>query len=140
MTKLVGGCFCGHVRYDLGDSLSGSHAYSCYCRDCQYITGGAPNHVIYIPRKMKLISGEVSCYSTISERGIKIARYFCKTCGTHIYGESESMSDATFLKVGTLDDASVFDSQENLWVSSRQHWHYLESHLRNWDKCPIVEE
>ena len=39
--KLEGGCYCGNVRYAIdGDPVMKAQ---CHCRECQYITGGAPN-------------------------------------------------------------------------------------------------
>jgi hypothetical protein len=39
MPKLTGGSLCGAVRY-----ISGAVQieFSCHCRDCQYVSGGAP--------------------------------------------------------------------------------------------------
>ena len=39
--KLEGGCCCGAVRYVAeGDPVMRAQ---CHCRECQYVTGGAPN-------------------------------------------------------------------------------------------------
>jgi hypothetical protein len=39
--KPEGGCYCGAVRYVAeGDPVMRAQ---CHCRECQYITGGAPN-------------------------------------------------------------------------------------------------
>ena len=45
--KIEGRCYCGGVRYEAdGDPLFKAH---CYCRECQYISGGSPNIVMGMP-------------------------------------------------------------------------------------------
>ena len=42
--EVEGGCYCGAVRYKAtGDP---GMKIQCHCRECQYISGGAPNLVM----------------------------------------------------------------------------------------------
>ena len=136
MTKLAGGCLCGEIRYEIIEDSSKWFSYSCHCRDCQYITGGSPNPVIYIPKAITLTKGKPFSYNSLSAEGIKVTRYFCGNCGTHIYGESEKYPETTVIKVGTLDDPSIFKSEMNVWVSSSQPWQFIGPDLPKSDKAP----
>jgi hypothetical protein len=135
MSKFSGGCLCGGVRYEVSGNPHTS--YSCHCRDCQYITGGSPNNAIYIPKAvLSMIKGEPASYSSQSDSGTRITRFFCGNCGTPLFGESEMFQGAIVLKVGSLDDPSVFKSTMNVWVSSAQPWHYIDPDLPNHDTKP----
>jgi hypothetical protein len=136
MVKLTGGCLCGEIRYEITEDTSQFFSYSCYCRACQYITGGQPNSVVYITKKILITKGKPCCYNSKSEFGTNISRFFCNMCGTHLYGESENYKGSTVIKVGTLDDPSFFNPKMNVWVSNAQPWHYIDSNLKNFDKAP----
>ena len=135
MSQFSGGCLCGEVRCEVSGNVHTS--YSCHCRDCQYITGGSPNSAMYIPdATFSLNQGKPSSYSSKSDSGSRVTRFFCRNCGTSLYGESEMFPGAIVLKVGSLDDPSVFKSTMNVWVSSAQTWHYVDPDLPNYDKAP----
>jgi len=47
MTSHEGGCLCGAVRFTVvGDPVV---AGACYCRDCQYASGGGPAYGMVYP-------------------------------------------------------------------------------------------
>ncbi len=46
--KLEGGCYCKEVRYEAeGEPMMKAQCY--HCRECQYLTGGAPNVIVAMP-------------------------------------------------------------------------------------------
>ena len=83
-----------------------------------------------------MVKGDPSSYSSKSDSGTKITRSFCGICGTPFYGESEMFQDSLVLKVGSLDDPSVFKSTMNVWGASAQPWHYIDPDLPKYDKAP----
>ena len=136
MTTLVGGCLCGAIRYEVSGGPVTS--YFCHCRDCQFITGGSPNSAMYVPEATLTITTdcEPKSYSSMSDVGTQVTRFFCGQCGTPLYGESEMFAGSVVLKVGSLDDPGVFKPTMNVWVSSAQPWHGIDSGLPSYAKSP----
>jgi hypothetical protein len=53
-------------------------------------------------------------------------RQFCATCGVHLTAHSERAPGAVLIKVGTLDDPSVFAGPQLVtWTSEMQKFHLL---------------
>ena len=136
MIKRHGGCLCGAVRYELaGKPRMG---LSCYCRDCQYVSGGAPAHAMVVSRQDLSVTGTTKTYWTEAESGRRVAREFCATCGTHLFAYTESKPARVALKVGSLDDPSQFKPQLAIWMASAQPWHALDISLPRFQRLPRV--
>src|SRR5271166_5951854 len=99
--KLEGGCYCHGLRYVAeGEPMMKAQ---CHCRECQYITGGAPNVIIAMPPGgFKYTKGTAKQFSR-SDLERPVTREFCPNCGTHILTRAPGFP-AIILKVGTLDD------------------------------------
>jgi hypothetical protein len=135
MLKLTGGCLCGAVRYE----LSGPEQieFSCHCRECQYVSGGAPSHLIVMrSENVAITKGEPKEYWTISAKGRRVARLFCAECGVPLFDKNEKLPQYLAVKVGSLDDPSVFRTQANIWTQSAQPWHYLDPAISRFKANP----
>lgn len=133
--KLEGGCYCGAVRYEAeGDALFKGQ---CHCRECQYITGGAPNVVMGVPEQgFRYTRGEPKTFRR-SDLESPVTREFCPECGTHMGTRSPGMPDAVILKVGTLDDPSVFDGpQAAIFTIDKQPFHHLPEGIPAFERTP----
>ena len=96
-----GGCYCGAVRYRAeGDPVFSAQ---CHCRECQYLTGGAPNMFMAVPKAgFEYTKGEPSAF-TRTDIENPVTREFCGNCGTHLLTRANAMPDAVILKVGSMD-------------------------------------
>lgn len=127
-TKLTftGGCYCGEVRYqcEAPQRLRGL----CYCRTCQMISGGAGNLFMAVDAQtFQFTKGTPKSFNK-RDRPWSPTRHFCETCGVHLTARSERAPSAVLIKIGTLDDPSVFDGPQLVtWTSEMQKFHLLPS-------------
>ncbi len=104
---ITGGCYCQAVRYECHGPPSFKGL--CYCRTCQTISGGAGNLFMAVDAKtFQFTSGSPRSY-TNNEHPWRPTRHFCEICGVHLTARSERAASAVLIKVGTLDDPTIFD-------------------------------
>jgi hypothetical protein len=137
MCKVTGGCLCGAVRYELNSAPKLS--VSCHCRDCQYVSGGAPAHALIMRAEdVTITQGQVKEYWTLSAKGNRVARIFCEVCGTPLFAKNEKHPEFLPVKVGGLDDPSQFRTQANIWTQSAPPWHCLDSAVPRFKEDPEI--
>ena len=133
--KLEGGCYCGKVRY-VAEGEPTLKA-QCHCRECQYISGGAPNMFLLMPPGgFKYTKGTPKTF-TRSDLEKPVTREFCAECGTHILAKTPAMPGALIIKVGTLDDPSVYGGpQMVIFTIDKQSFHYVPEGVPTFERVP----
>ncbi len=132
--KAEGGCYCGGLRYRIeGDPMFKGQ---CHCRECQYISGGGPNYVMLMPEAGFSYSKGTPKGFTRSDLEKPVTREFCADCGTHILAKSPTMAGVVIIKVGTLDDPSVFAPDVAIHLLDKQPFHVLPEGLPAFERGP----
>ena len=132
--KLEGGCYCGAVRYIAeGEPMMKAQ---CHCRECQYITGGSPNMFVLMPPDgFRYTKGTPKQFSR-SDLEKPVTREFCAECGTHMVTRPQR-TPAIVLKVGTLDDPSLFGGpQLAIFTIDKQAFHLIPDGLPAFERLP----
>ena len=131
--KLEGRCYCGNVRYVAeGESMLQAQ---CHCRECQYITGGAPNTFIVMPAAgHKYTKGTPKAF-TRSDLERAVTREFCPDCGTHLATKPPGRP-VVVVKVGTLDDPKQFTPQMAIFTVDKQPFHQIPEGLKTFERRP----
>ena len=120
---IAGGCYCGEIRYISENPAQGQ--LQCYCRECQYITGGNPNAIMIVPEKgFRFTKGTPASFSR-KDLEQPVTRFFCATCGTAIGTRSPARPGAFIIKIGTLDDPSGFQPQMAIFTVDQQPYHHI---------------
>jgi hypothetical protein len=131
--KLEGGCYCGAVRYVAeGDPMLKAQ---CHCRECQYITGGAPNMFMLMPPDgFKYTKGAPKRFAR-SDLEKPVTREFCAECGTHMV--TRPQRPVVVIKVGSLDDPALFGSPKMaIYTCDKQPFHHIPDGLPAFEKLP----
>ncbi len=130
---LEGGCYCGKLRYVIdGEPMMMAQ---CHCRECQYITGGSPNVFMAFPHgSVTFTKGAPKAFMREDLAGAA-TREFCADCGTHLITRSPMMP-AVIVKVGTLDDPSVFTPGMAFQAADKQAFHRIPEGIPVFERFP----
>ena len=134
-----GGCFCGDVRYTLGqDPLT---LYACHCTDCQRQTGASFVLSMIVKREaLELVQGEPQEYSLELADGRRKRGSFCARCSTRLWGEPVKLPGLAVLRPGTLDDTSWLHPIGHIWTRSAQPWVHIPDDTLNFSVQPERDE
>ncbi|WP_144109679.1 GFA family protein [Paraburkholderia sp. BCC1886] len=129
---LFGRCYCGEIRYEAGGEVRSR--VQCHCRECQYISGGSPNVIMAMPADaFHYLAGSPRQFSR-SDIDQPVTREFCGTCGTHLLTRSPRLPGLVLVKVGTLDDPSIFQRPDAaIFAIDKQAFHHVQ------DDVPVFE-
>lgn len=130
-----GGCYCGAVRYKAdGDPLM---KVQCHCRECQYASGGNPNVVMGMPEaSFSYTKGSAKGFQR-SDLDKPVTREFCQDCGTQLVTRTPNLPGAVLIKVGTLDDPSVFGMpQVAIYTVDQQSFHSIPDGVASFEGLP----
>ena len=132
--KAEGGCYCGQVRYKAeGEPVMKGQ---CHCRECQYISGGAPNVILAMPIAGFAYTKGTPKTFTRSDLERAVTREFCADCGTHMVSRAPGFP-AVIIKVGTLDNPKAY-GEPNLAIFTidKQSFHHIPEGMPAFERLP----
>lgn len=116
METFRGGCFCGAVRFEMGEIFD---AGCCHCTICRRFSG-AP-FVVWANapgRAFRVVSGEPVGFAS-SDHWV---RWFCPTCGAPVYGRHprppDDGSDLVCILTPSLDTPEAIRPTAHIWCRS----------------------
>lgn len=131
----AGRCYCGAIRYEV--SMAPVFNLQCHCRECQYISGGAPNLCLGIPQSgFHYLAGVPKTY-TRQDLEKPVTREFCGECGTHVVSRTPAAPELVLLKRGTLDEPATFGNpQVVIFDCDRQPYHLVPDGVPVFERTP----
>lgn len=132
--KIEGGCYCGKVRYVAeGEPMRKGQ---CHCRECQFITGGAPNMFLVMPSAGFAYTKGAPKQFTRSDLETPVTREFCPDCGTHLATRPPGRP-VIVVKVGTLDDPKLYGApQMAIFTIDKQPFHQIPDGVPAFERMP----
>ena len=133
--EVEGGCYCGSLRYKTDSTAL--FKGMCFCRECQYISGGGANYVLGVSEaNFSYTKGGAKGF-TRSDLDNPVTREFCPDCGTQLISRAPGMPGAVMLKVGTLDDPGVFEApQMAIYTIDKQAFHQIPEGIPTFERMP----
>ncbi|MBM4156969.1 MAG: GFA family protein [Lentisphaerae bacterium] len=121
-----GSCHCGAVRYESrGKAL---RFVNCHCPDCRKFSGSAFATVLAVESEgFEVVAGADHLVPHESSPGKR--RYFCRTCGCHVFARADARPGMVMVRAGTLDDDPGLRPQCHIWVGAKAPWHGISDSL-----------
>ena len=114
-----GSCLCGRVRYQVDGELG--PVAVCHCGMCRKASGSAFATNASVARSaFHLVAGEDLLQRYESSPGKW--RFFCRSCGSPVFGEASDMPDLVRLRLGTFDDDPAVRPSYHFAVDFKAPW------------------
>jgi hypothetical protein len=114
---LTGGCFCGHLRYEVtGEPFNES---ICHCSMCRRASG-APFVAWFTVKRgeFHFVGAEPARFASSAQA----VRGFCPRCGTSLTFENVQTPDEIDIATASLDDPSAVPPKDHIYTASRVSW------------------
>jgi hypothetical protein len=101
------------------------------------ISGGAGNLFMAVDARGFQFSKGAPRVFNKKDRPGSPTRHFCQVCGVHLTARSELAPGAVLIKIGTLDDPSVFEGPQLVtWTAEMQKFHLLPPGVPAYPEMP----
>lgn len=133
ISELVGGCGCGHVRYEL--LARPMFVNCCHCTWCQRETGAAfVINAVIEAANIRLLANAPIEVDTPSESGKGQIISRCPKCMVALYSSyAGSGPIIKFVRVGTLDTPNHCPPDAQIFTRSKQDWVVLNPDIPSFD-------
>jgi hypothetical protein len=126
---LVGGCWCGAVRYRVADAFL--YAANCHCSRCRAATGTAFKAFAGIERDRLEITDGADRLLVVGQDDLNDTR--CEACGSLLFSV---VRDGAYVHValGSLVDAPTIRPTEHIFVGSKAPWFEITDDLPQFEE------
>jgi len=117
---IVGGCFCGTVRYEVSGALQNARA--CHCSRCRKAFGSASSAYAEVPQgAFRWTQGQdqLTVFASSGEWGLT----FCRHCGTTLAGLGGDRVHG--ITLGSVDGDPGVEISMHIFVDSKAPWDHI---------------
>ena len=110
----------------------------CFCRECQHVSGAGPVVIMTVAETSFTYTRGAPRIFARPDLEAPVAREFCADCGTHLVSRSPRMPGAALVKVGTLDDPSIYGMPYvAIYTGEKQCFHVAPAGVRSFEGRPL---
>lgn len=114
---ILGGCFCGEIRYRA--EVAPTASMLCHCRTCRRVTGAPVVGWLTFPlASFRFVRGEPDEFSSSPP----VQRAFCRQCGTPLTYRHDNEPETLDVATATLDEPDAFAPTHHSWLSHDLAW------------------
>lgn len=134
VAAMQGSCLCGGVRFELTGEFQG--VVHCHCASCKKLSGGGgTTSGLIATGEIRILEGE-ELLRTFQPADGK-AKTFCVSCGSNLFGAGYPESEASAVRLTTLDSGLEQAPRAHIFVRSLAPWETLpEDGLPRYDERP----
>ena len=133
MSRYIGSCLCGEIRYEINGEISG--ILNCHCSDCRKSHGAAfRTRGAVRSQDFTFLSGEDLL--TRYEHKPGEYRSFCRKCGSNIATFFADPSSSIGLALGTLDTPFTGEAKFHVFTSDKAPWYVITDDLPQFSELP----
>ena len=119
---VAGSCLCGGVRFEV--TLPFRRASYCHCSRCRKHSGGAALVQGRVPReRFRLLAG--ADLVRVYRRSGGMAKAFCATCGSSVFGGTWPEGPEVSVRFGALDGDPAIRPQYRTFTADTAAWDEL---------------
>lgn len=134
--ELTAKCLCGSVQISCGKPV-GAGGY-CYCEDCRKFTGSAFSvNIPFEANKFLIVTGELGSFTKVADSGNEMTRYFCRNCGSPLFGTSPQHPGRVYVRAGIIDQPSLIRPGSQSWCESKVEWAVIDRNLPSFAKGSV---
>ena len=127
---ILGGCFCGSLRYEIEGPLCNARA--CHCSQCRKAFSGAGSAYAEIPgdSTFRWISqtDNLNIYESVEGWGLA----FCVNCGTSLCGMYQGKVQG--ITLGSVDGDPGIEIEKHIFVGSKAPWDHIGGDAPQYDE------
>src|SRR5690349_7461239 len=113
-------CSCGQLHLTIEGEPS--RISMCHCLECQRRTGAVISNQARFRREQVTFAGTSTAWTRRAESGNALTFYFCPTCGSTVYWESEGFPEYVAVAIGNFANPNFPAPTIAVWEESRHPW------------------
>ncbi|MBK6714483.1 MAG: GFA family protein [Burkholderiales bacterium] len=121
--RVHGSCYCGKVAVAI--QALPQRTINCHCGQCRRLSGAAFTTWLTVERTAASIEG-IELLSSFRPTE-NVQRWFCSTCGSHVYSEDGRLPRYYGFPAGIFDEAQIPEPSAQYFVSDKAAWYQLSA-------------